>query len=154
MHETLLTLHSLLRWVVVLAAFGVVGRALMGLSGKQEWSALDSRLAAAFTHGVSLQFVIGLILHLFVSPITTGAFADFGAAMKDRIIRFWTVEHLTMMTIGLALVHIGSARVRKALPTAKHKTAALFFGLAIVVIMIAIPWPNLSYGRPLFRLFS
>jgi hypothetical protein len=149
MHEILLVLHSLLRWLVVVGAVVAIGRAVMGWLGNKSWSATDGRWNAIFVHSMTTQFVIGLILYAFVSPITTqGVFPDFRAAMKDPILRFWAVEHITMMFIALALAHIGSARVRKAATDlAKHKMAAIFFGLAIALVVASIPWAS----RPLFR---
>lgn len=149
MHETLLIIHSLLRWFVVIGAALSLGTATMGFIGKTPWTANNRRFNAIFVHSMTAQFVIGIILYFFVSPITTqGVFPDFRAAMKDSTLRFWAVEHITMMFIALALAHIGSARVRKAATDlAKHKAALIFFGLALVLIIVSIPWAS----RPLFR---
>lgn len=149
MHEILLILHSVLRWLVVVGAVVAIGRALMGWLQNKPWTAADGRWNAIFVHSMTTQFVIGLILYAVVSPITTqGVFADFRAAMKDPELRFWGVEHITLMIIALALAHIGSARVRKAASDlAKHKMAVIFFGLAIVLVAVAIPWAS----RPLIR---
>lgn len=153
MHDFLLILHSLLRWVVLVAGIMVIVRALQNLS-KAQWNVTDQRWLAMYVHSIGTQFVIGLIVYIFVSPITTGAFADFGAAMKDRGIRFWAVEHITGMFIALALAHIGAARVKKAADGLKHKRALLFVGLSLLIILLSIPWPFMSYGRPLFRFWG
>jgi hypothetical protein len=149
MHEILLIIHSLLRWLVVVGAVMAISRALMGWLGNKPWTAMDGRWNAIFTHSMTTQFLLGLILYVFVSPITTqGVFPNFRAAMKDPELRFWAVEHIAMMIIALALAHIGSARVRKAASDlAKHKMAAIFFGIAFILVMVSIPWVS----RPLFR---
>ena len=61
-----------------------------------------------------------------------------GAAMQNRVARFWAVEHVTSMTLALALAHIGVARARKG-----KGGAAVLFLLALVAILIGIPWPFL-----------
>ena len=55
------------------------------------------------------------------------------------------------MIIGIALAHIGRARARKADSFRRHKVAAIFFGLALVVMLASIPWPGTPNGRPLVR---
>jgi putative Ca2+/H+ antiporter (TMEM165/GDT1 family) len=67
--------------------------------------------------------------------------SDFGAAMKDSGIRFYAVEHFSMMFIAVVLVHIGRAKSKKAkTDLAKFKTATIFYLLALVIILAAIPW--------------
>jgi len=94
--------------------------------------------------------LVGLILYGLLSPITWAAFSNMGAAMKDPTLRFYAVEHVVMMVIAIALVHIGRTRVQKATSdAAKHRTAAIFFGLALILILAGIPWPFREVGRPL-----
>jgi hypothetical protein len=43
-------------------------------------------------------------------------------------------------------------RIRRATDARqRHRIAAIFFGLALVIIFITIPWPGLPYARPLIR---
>ena len=134
MHALLLFVHSLFRWVVLLAGFYAVGSAF----GRR-----DARPGRWFAISLDIQMLIGLILY-WLSPITTGAISNMGAAMQNRVARFWAVEHVTSMTLALALAHIGVARARKG-----KGGAAVLFLLALVAILIGIPWPVLPYGRPL-----
>ena len=153
MYEITLVLHSLLRWLVLVCAAVALFQAYSGWFGKKPWSDSDRRWNVMFAHSMTLQFVIGLLLYAVLSPITTQVvFPSFGAAMKDRILRFWGVEHIFAMTVALALAHIGNARARKAATDeVKHKAAAIFFTLSILLVLASIPWSFLSYGRPLFR---
>jgi hypothetical protein len=75
--------------------------------------------------------------------------------MKDTYTRFFSLEHGLLMIIALILVHVGRVSVKKApTPAAKHKRTLLFFGLAIVLILAAIPWPFREViARPLWRGF-
>lgn len=153
MYDITLVLHSLLRWLVLGTAVVALYRAYTGWFGKKTWSDADRRWNVMFAHSMTTQFVIGLLLYAVLSPITTqGVFPDFGAAMKDRVLRFWGVEHIFAMIVALGLAHIGNARARKSTTDeAKFKAAAIFFTIAIVLILASIPWSFLSYGRPLFR---
>ncbi|GEP90045.1 hypothetical protein CTE07_16900 [Chitinophaga terrae (ex Kim and Jung 2007)] len=89
-----------------------------------------------------LQLLVGLILYFLISPLSKAGLADMGAAMKDPVIRFFTVEHEIMAIVAIALVHIGKSKIKKAATDAqKHKLGLIFFGLAFLVILALIPWP-------------
>jgi cytochrome c oxidase assembly factor CtaG len=153
MYPIFLTLHSILRWVVLIAAIVAVVRALVGWLGKKEWTNLDDRLSIVLSASMDLQVLLGIILYVLLSPLTRTVFQDFGAAMSDESLRFYAVEHVFAMIVALILIHIGRATSRAAEEaTKKHRRAFIFFGLATLVILIAIPWPFFSYGRPLLRL--
>lgn len=153
MYSILLTLHSLLRWIVVILAVVTVMRALAGWFGKKQWTAMDGRLGMFSSVSVDLQFLLGLALYIFLSPLTKQAFQDFGAAMSNGLLRYWAVEHIFWMVLALILMHVGRASSKRAEgSTRKHRRVAIFFGLATLAILFAIPWPFLSYGRPLIRL--
>lgn len=155
MYSFVLTLHSLLRWVVVILAVVTVVRAFRGWLGKKEWTALDGRLGMLSSASIDLQLLMGLILYIFLSPLTKDAFQDFAAAVSDQVLRYWAVEHAFWMVLALILMHVGRAISKRAEEaTDKHRRVAIFFGLATLVILLAIPWPFLSYGRPLIRLVA
>jgi hypothetical protein len=147
----LLVLHSWNRWAVIGIGLVAVLRAISRSSGRRPWTAFDDRLGFWFMLALDLQVLIGLVLYFFVSPIAAAALRDFGAAMKNTGLRFWAVEHVVGMLLGVAFAHIGRVRIRKADSRRRHRTAAIFFGLALVVILASIPWPGTPTGRPLFR---
>lgn len=155
MYDVFLTLHSLLRWVLLVAGLVAVVRAFAGWTGGKPWTAADARAGRIFSIVFDVQFLVGLILYVALSPISTAAFSDFGAAMGDSVQRFFAVEHLVGMFVALALVHIGAVKARKAADArARHRTAAIFFGLSLLVMLVSIPWPFMTSGagRPLLRL--
>jgi hypothetical protein len=148
MYDFILTLHSILRWFVVLAALAAAVKAFAGWSGKTAWSRLDDRLGFFFTLAMDLQALIGVILY-FISPIVHQALANVPAALADSSLRFFGLFHVLLMLGAVALAHIGRSRSRKAEgAAAKFRTAAIFYGLSILVVLVAIPWP-FDFGRPL-----
>lgn len=133
--------HSFLRWAILLAGLWAVIRSLKGVTGKTPFTAADSKAGLFFMIFCDLQLVVGLIL-FFMSPLSKSGISDMGAAMKNPMLRFFTVEHETMAIIAIALVHIGKSKIKKAATDAqKHKLGLIFFGLALVVILALIPWP-------------
>jgi membrane protein DedA with SNARE-associated domain len=73
--------------------------------------------------------------------------ADMASAMKDSILRFWAVEHITGMIIGIALVTVGYSTAKRAATDAqRYKRILIWFGLGILVVLATIPWPFLEKG--------
>ncbi|MCB0217840.1 MAG: hypothetical protein H6648_09990 [Caldilineae bacterium] len=146
--QPVLVLHSLLRWaVVVLLALALLS-ALRGWLGRRSWSPSDDKLGRFLTMSADLQLLLGLLLYA-ISPITVKARADMGAAMADAQLRYWSVEHFSLMLVAIVLIHVGRARSRRAIDAVlKHKQAAIFFGLAALALLVGVPWPFLPNGRP------
>lgn len=147
-------LHSLLRWLVVFLGLGVIIRAVMGWQKGQPFTPGHRGMNAGFMGSVHLNVVVGLFLYIGLSPTTQAAFADFGGAMKNSVLRFWAVEHITLMLLAAVFATLGNIRSKKADTDAgKHKAAAIFFGIAYVLIFLGIPWWfRGEVGRPLLWL--
>lgn len=153
MYLLILAVHSLLRWAVLLFGLLAAGRGLTAARRRGEWTPADESAGRWFVMALDVQLLLGLALYLRLSPITPIAFQDFGAAMGNAVLRFWAVEHLVGMVVAVALAHIGRVRIRRAADAARrHRTAALFFGLALVAIIVTIPWPGMPAARPLLRI--
>jgi len=51
------------------------------------------------------------------------------------------------MLIAVILIHIGKTQARKAISDkAKHRRTLLFYLIALIIIMISIPWPFRQVG--------
>jgi hypothetical protein len=154
-YPLVVTLHSWLRWAVVIVGVIAVVKFLGGWLGGKKWQPQDTRLAALFPMLVDIQLLLGLLLYFVVSPITTGALRNFGAAMSNSVTRYFAVEHVFMMLVALVVAHLGSMLPKKQTDVlAKFRLAAILTLLALVIIFLAIPWPFLAAGagRPWFRL--
>ncbi|HSI05349.1 MAG TPA: hypothetical protein VLC93_12765 [Myxococcota bacterium] len=152
LYAIVLNVHSWWRWVVIILALTLLVRAIRGLRTDEPWGALDNKLARAFAGSVDLQVTLGLLMLFFLSPITTTAIRNMGEAMKDTQLRFFTVEHTTVMILAAVAAHVSVARARKA-SSGRHAHRRMAIGVAVFVALIAIgiPWPGLSHGRALFR---
>jgi hypothetical protein len=118
---------------------------MAGWQGNQPWKKSDSVLGIILTSLLDLQLIIGLALYFFLSPITKKALSGFGAAMKDDNLRFYAVEHFSMMLLSVVLVHIGLSKSKKASTDAgKFRTASIYYLIALIVIFVAIPWGRLG----------
>jgi hypothetical protein len=152
MYTLVLALHSWLRWVALIAGVAATFSALSDRSATTAQGRADMwGLVLMMT--LDIQMLLGLLLYLVLSPFTTEALRDFGAAMRNPGLRFFAVEHVTLMFAAVILAHVGRVLARKA-PTADAKRMRMLmcFGLATMAMLIAIPWPGMTAGRPLFRL--
>ena len=152
MYSAALLLHSWVRWIVVIAGILAVARAGIGMSGGKPWTSSDDRGTLLFTIALDIQMIVGLALYVWLSPVTRLAFSDISAAMRNPALRFWVAEHFVGMIMALALAHVGRVVIRKKTDAGdKHRLAAMFMGVAMVVILLSIPWPWGANPRPLFR---
>ena len=102
--------------------------------------------------GLDLQLLLGLALYVGLSPITRTALQDFGAAMQTGASRFWAVEHPALMLLAVVLAHVGRSATRYAGSDRAGARARLWFGLSLLALLLATPWPFMPNGRPWFRL--
>jgi len=137
MYPFLLYLHNLLRWVILIVGFVAVVTAIRGAFARTRWTGQHNALGRVFTISVDIQLLVGLLLYFVFSPITTGAFGHFSQAMQASHIRFFLVEHMPVMIVAIVLVHIGAARARRL---DSPRPAAIFYTIAMILFVIAIPW--------------
>ena len=142
MYTTVLLLHSWIRWIALIA--GVVAT-VAAARGKGD------RPGLALTIALDIQMLLGLALYLKVTlPSIQGHMAE---VMKDPAARFFAVEHITMMLGAVVIAHVGRVLARKtASPDARNMKLMVCYGIATAFMLLAIPWPGIRAGRPLFRL--
>jgi hypothetical protein len=151
-YSSVLWLHSWLRWAVLVAGLVAWLRAIGGKTGRRPWTPQDELWGLLLTISVDLQFLVGVVLYAFLSPIVRQGLRNFSVAMQINVVRFFTIEHVIGMIAGIALVHIARVKIRKASDAdRKHRLAMVFYGIALVLMIISIPWPGLPVARPLFR---
>lgn len=151
----ILSLHNLNRWLVLFFGLWAIWQVMRGWLGRQDWQARNTTIIYIFTRIIDLQFLLGLTLYLLPGAFIQGALQNvpWAQIMKERLLRFFTLEHPLQMLIAITLGHI-------ALSTAQNVnkewrrfawTASLMI-LTMLLILTGIPWPGFDYGRPWLRL--
>jgi len=144
MYNIFLDIHSWLRWIILLSSIVVILKSLVGLFGSMEYKKLDNILAASFVGFMHLQLLIGLVLYVFLSPITTSAFQSMSEAMSNPDIRYWVVEHITVMILAVIAAQVGRSISKKSDDSVvKFRFQSIFFGIAFFLMMTRIPWDRL-----------
>jgi hypothetical protein len=148
MHTFLLALHNIFRWLVLILGVVALGRSLWGWVGKKPWEKADRILGMAFTSVFDIQILLGLLLYFFSSNVGLHAFLTepVGEVFGDQTTLLFAFEHPLIMIVAVILAHLGNVLPKKAKDDqTRHKQAFIFFGLAILLVIAAIPW-----SRPLF----
>jgi uncharacterized membrane protein (DUF485 family) len=129
--------HSGLRWVVLLLLLWTIWGAFQGRQKGAAFADADRKRGLFAMISAHVQLLLGLLLY-FISPYVKFE----GGIMKDSLLRFYTVEHISMMLIAIVLITLGYSRAnKKADDRAKFQTQLVFFLIALLVILAAIPWP-------------
>lgn len=143
LYTTLLALHSGFRYIVLLFIGLALLLSVIGLFGKKNYTETNRKVSLFAMISTHTQLLIGIILYFF-SPLVN--YSNMAEAMKNTLTRYWTVEHSIMMLFAIILITVGHSRSKKAAQAInKHRAIALYYGLAILVILLAI----YQSGRPL-----
>lgn len=119
MTETVFTIHSYVRYLVLLAAVGAIVTALLGWRTAGLPPRAERALSGAFVGLLDLQIVLGLVLLLTGFPF-----------------RGQLMGHLFMMLLAAASAHVGSVVARRREPARSGSPARLVgFALALVLIV-------------------
>ena len=147
-YSFLLRLHSIGRWIILLLLLIAIFNSLV--AGKRPWIRSDARTGSILVIFADIMFLVGLALWYF-GPKGYKLIEQLGmsAVMKSKEpgIRFFAIEHITMMLIAIILIHIGKVQGKKPISDrAKHKRTLIFYLLALIIILVSIPWPFRTIG--------
>ena len=141
MYNFILGFHNLFRWVAAILLVYALFRVCKGVFAKSSWSEADKKAGLFLTIGLDIQFLLGLLLYFVYSPITKIFFNNMGDAMNSTELRFYGIEHIFYMLLTIVFAHIGSAIGKKDIADSKKfKRVALWFSLALVTILLGMPW--------------
>ena len=135
------TIHSYWAYLVLALLILAAVNAITGVTSKREFKDKDLRLSLFTLIVTHIQLLIGLGWY-FMSPAYK-ILKENGMGGLDSYTRLLAVEHPLMMLIAIILITIGwSKHKKKDSDTAKFKTIAIFYALALVLILSRIPWTN------------
>lgn len=145
----MLHLHNFMRWLVLLFALWTIINSMSGMNGSKSFGKKDKRPALFLMISADIQLLLGLFLYFnkgWFDVLKSGGF------MSNAAQRFWAMEHMVGMLIGIICIHIGYSAIKKNISDAvKFKKLFWFTLIGLVVILITIPWPFREIvGRGLF----
>jgi hypothetical protein len=154
MYPYLLSIHSIIRWLLVTGILYALLQAIRGLAGNKPYSKGDN-ITRSFVSGVShIQLLLGFTLYM-KSPLVAYFRTHTKEAMQYEDMSFFGMYHISMMIVAILLITIGAAKAKRAEgDRGKHRQILIWLGIAAVVIFLAIPWPfSPVVARPYWRGF-
>ena len=134
-------IHSYWAYIVLIILIFAIANAIIGLNSKKEFAAKDLKISLFALIASHIQLVIGFIAYYMSDFYLTMRSAGMGEVMKNSDLRKILVEHPLVGIIAITLITIGfSKHKKKATSTEKFKTIAVFYGIALILILSRIPW--------------
>ncbi|GGW58235.1 hypothetical protein DFQ11_101882 [Winogradskyella epiphytica] len=135
-------IHSKWAYLVLIVLVLATFNALIKFFGNKEFDAKDFRLSLFTLIAMHIQLLIGIVLYFVKDYFSViEEVGGMGEIMKNSELRNLIVEHPLTMTIAVALVTIGYSKHKKKLTSKpKFKLLAIFYTLALVLVLAKIPW--------------
>ncbi len=129
--------HSGLRYIALLLLVIALVNAFSNMkSGKYAKKDKMMNLFAMVT--LHIQLLIGLVLYFFGDKVGFSDWVGGGTAPH----RFFAVEHILIMLLAIVFITLGRKKAENhAMDSYKHKLILRYYGLGLILIFIAIPWP-------------
>lgn len=153
MHYLALQLHSYTRWAVLLSLVFVLYRSYAGWLGHRPFTAADHRARVLAVTVAHTQLLLGFWLY-FVSPVVD-AYWSWRGGDRPLELTFFGILHLALMSVAIGVLTVGSAAAKRAATDGqKFRLLAIYFSAALLMILLAVPWPfSPLAARPWFRPF-
>ncbi len=150
----MLVLHSFTRWLVLFSLLFALFCSYRGWIQHKTFTVFDNRTRHVTATIAHIQLLLGLWLYA-ISPLISYFLHNYKNAVKERSIRFFGMEHSIMMVVAIVIITIGSTSAKKKKnDEQKFKTMALWFTVALLIILITVPWKfSPMASRPYFRTF-
>ena len=150
----ILALHSTWRWIVLIIFISSLLRFAYQKKNRRHFTPTDNFLKNAVIFTFYTQALLGIILYI-LSPITQHFLTHFNTAVHLRQIRFFGMDHSSMMILAGIFLLIGSLKSKNAdTDDRRFKILLIWFGLALLIALSSIPWEfSPLTSRPSFRSF-
>ncbi len=116
---TLLDIHSIIRWVVVIVAAAAALKFVLGWTRRTPWQAADRGLMSAFTGLIDLNVTLGIVMFIILG-VQSGEWL------------MYRIEHAGTMLIAVIVAH-ATARWRK-----KGDDATQFRNSVITILVVML----------------
>ncbi len=135
-------IHSYWAYLVLLVLVIATFNAIFKFFGNKEFDAKDFRISLFALITMHIQLLIGIVLFFLKDYFTMiENIGGMGELMKNKALRNLVVEHPLTMIIAVVLVTIGYSKHKKKLTSRpKFKLLAIFYTLALILVLAKIPW--------------
>ncbi len=130
--------HSGIRWIVLALLIAAIVNAFSGWKGRKAYQDKDLKLHKFAMIAMHVQILVGIIVY----AMDWGTKVGFSLMKGNPVIRFFTVEHSSMMLIAVILMTVGFSKSKKILETPnRFRMVFISYLIALIIIFVSIPWP-------------
>lgn len=134
-------IHSYWAYIVLIVLIFAVINAFLGLKANKKFEAKDLRISLFALIASHIQLLLGFVAYYLSSFYETMRGVGMGEVMKNSDLRKVLVEHPLVGIIAITLITIGfSKHKKKTTDASKFKTIAIFYTIALILILSRIPW--------------
>ena len=153
MYYLLLVLHSTFRWLVLMALGVALYRAARGHLQRRSFTPVDDKVRHWTATIAHIQLILGILLYI-KSPGVQSFYANVRTSLVSLDLSFFATYHFLFMLSAIVVLTIGSAKAKRASTDAgKFETMLVWFSVATLIILIAVPWPfSPLAARPYLRI--
>ena len=116
-----LHLHSAVRWLVVLITVVLLVKLVIGLVSNGAFDSLTRSLVKAFAMGISLQWVVGILLFVVMGGFNV----------------MYRIEHAVIMTVAVALAHMTN-RWKNAPDAQRYRMTLIIVLVVLALVYIGV----------------
>ena len=140
--ETIQFIHSGWAYLVLIVLVLATLNALFKFFWNKEFDAIDFRISLFTLITMHIQLLLGIILFFTKDYFgTIEEVGGMGEVMKNDVLRSNIIEHPLTMIIAVVLVTVGYSKHKKKLTSKpKFKMLAIFYTIALVLVLAKIPW--------------
>lgn len=132
-------LHSFIPYLLLFILVISTVTYIIKFLGKNSFTKMDKIFGLTTLILSHLQLVFGLLLYFLGSK--GFKLTKVEGFMKDPDLRFYAVEHLSVMILAIALITIGYSRAKRlGSDSKKFASLSISFLIALILILSRIPW--------------
>jgi len=138
MYNVIIKTHVFSSIIFVFVALYVLYRNITGMLYQKDYTKKDKRLEILFIALLYSGLIFGIIMFFFLGPQYKPKMFDLDAALKYKSLRFWSVEHFSVMLVALMFSQIGKLFTSKSISSfQKFKYSTFYYGVATLFTFIS-----------------
>jgi heme A synthase len=137
------TIHSYWAYLVLFFLLIAVYRAISCTILKKEYNPKMFRVALITLIVSHIQILIAFLLYFTSNVRWFDSDTEVSTIMKNSDLRLYNLEHPLVMILTVVFITVGYSKHKKKLTsTPKLKMLAIFYTLALILLLSRIPWSS------------
>ena len=138
MYESVIGFHMVVSALFILLGMVTTVWAIRGWSRKASCPRSFLKLSWTFIHVLYLQLITGVVLYFFLKPEPASALLSMEEAMSQDRLRFWAIEHVSLMLFSLCLAQVGRLVIKQiSTDWKKYRAATFYYGISLLMTLVS-----------------